>query len=318
MLSEPMDVQAQFPVRKSKIQKAAFRESVLTYAKQQGYECAIEKGSLGVHNVVIGDAANAKYLITAHYDTPARMLFPNLITPCNFWAFIGYQLAITVLLILPAVVLGILAGVLLQNVWLGELAYFLLLFGELYLMLLGPANPNTANDNTSGVVTVLEIMRSLPEDARKYVCFVLFDLEEAGLIGSSAYRKTHKAQSDKQIVLNLDCVGDGDQIIMFPGNKLKKNDAALCWLKALEGNRGRKSITVRDKGFSIYPSDQKQFPLGVGIAAFHNNKIVGPYCSRIHTPKDTVLEAENVRLLRDALIDRICTNEEITEISGGE
>ena len=167
-------------------------------------------------------------------------------------------------------------------------------------MMIGPANPSNVNDNTSGVVTLLEIARSLPELHRKNVCFVLFDLEEAGLIGSASYRKKHKAEVSGQLVLNLDCVGEGDAIYFFPGAKLKKNKRKLQSLERIAGTFGKKTITVRTKGFSVYPSDQANFPYGVGICALKRGW-AGLYLSRIHTPKDTILDETNVNLLRAAL-----------------
>ena len=70
MIESPMDVLAQFPVRKTKKQKQAFRDAVQSYVKALGYDVTVEKKSRA-HNVVIGDPVNAKYLVTAHYDTPA-------------------------------------------------------------------------------------------------------------------------------------------------------------------------------------------------------------------------------------------------------
>ena len=64
---------------------------------------------------------------------------------------------------------------------------------------------------------------------------------------------------------------------------------------------GSKTITVKHKGFRYYPSDQKNFPYGVGIAAFRRNKFLGLYCDKIHTRKDTVLDESNVNILRAAL-----------------
>jgi hypothetical protein len=107
----------------------------------------------------------------------------------------------------------------------------------------------------------------MPAEQRDKVCFVLFDLEEAGLIGSASYRKTHKKRSDDQLILNLDCVGDGNEIIMFPTKKLKTDTAKMELLRRITGSWGNKSIALREKGFAYYPSDQKQFPYGVGIAA---------------------------------------------------
>ena len=67
------------------------------------------------------------------------------------------------------------------------------------------------------------------------------------------------------------------------------------------GDFGEKSLNLHKDGFSTYPSDQKNFPYGVGIAAFRRKKGVGLYCSRIHTNRDTILEEENVNILRDQL-----------------
>lgn len=305
MITRPMDVLEQFPIRKTKKQKQAFRDSVLEYAQALGYTCQVEKGSMGSRNVIIGDAEKAKYLVTAHYDTPASLIIPNFITPCNFVVFLAYQFVIVGLFIAVAFLVGFTAGMITQNPELGGsiagLAYWVMLI----LMMVGPANKNNANDNTSGVVSVLEMARTMPENLRDRVCFVLFDLEEAGLVGSSSFRKKHKKTTDNQIILNLDCVGDGNEIVMFPSKKYIKNDQMMANLCRCVGHYGDKSIAVRHKGFRYYPSDQAKFPYGVGIAAFNRGKHIGLYCSRIHTKNDTVLEETNVNILRAALTSMI-------------
>ena len=174
------------------------------------------------------------------------------------------------------------------------------------LLRCGPANKHNANDNTSGVVTVLEIMRTLPKIHREKVCFVLFDLEEAGLIGSKAYRKAHKQASEHQLMLNLDCVGDGDEIWFLPTKKVQKDNATLAFLGRCVGAYGKKRICVHYSGFAAYASDHKHFPRGVGVGAFHHKKGYGPYLTNIHTPKDTILDQTNVNLLRAAISSLIC------------
>ena len=176
----------------------------------------------------------------------------------------------------------------------------------LLTMMFGPANRHNANDNTSGVVAVLEIARVLPELHRDKVCFVLFDLEEAGLIGSASYRKMHKNATDSQIVMNLDCVGDGDHIIFFPTKKAKSNTQLMLDIKRIAGNYGQKHILLKENGFYTYPSDQKNFPVGFGIAALKKVKLVGYYCDRIHTPWDKNLDETNINLLQAALNTMIC------------
>lgn len=302
MLNRPMEVLEQFPVRRTKAQKRAFREAVQAYATGLGYECSVEQGSLSSKNLVIGNPNTAKYLVTAHYDTPACMPFPNFITPCNAVLYFAYQFgvvfAMLILSVLPAAIAGYFSNDL-------KLAYFVWYFSYLVLfglMMFGPGNPHNANDNTSGIVTLLKLAESLPSEKRSNVCFVLFDLEEMGLVGSKSYRKAHKTETDRQIVLNMDCVGDGDTMIAFPTKKLYADQSKMAWLKELGYCKENKKVAVHDKGFYVYPSDQRNFPYGVGIAAFKYSRRVGLYCDRIHTRRDTILDENNVNILRDRLL----------------
>ncbi len=300
MIEAPMDVLTAHPVRKSKAQKQSFREDVEAYVSRLGYESHVEKGSLGVNNLVIGDPENARFLITAHYDTCARMIIPNLITPCSFFRFWGYQLLVLMLILLPGALLG--AAARLVSKRLGSMVFRLMALLCCYLVMCGPANSSNVNDNSSGVITLLEIAGSLPKNQRKKVCFVLFDLEEAGMLGSSTYQQQHKQAVKRQIVLNLDCVGEGEEIVLFPTGKLKKDKARLALVRPCCGRFGSRQVTIRAKGFSFYPSDQMSFPYGVGICALRRKKRT-LYITRIHTPKDTVLDRTNVNILRAG----ICT-----------
>lgn len=304
MIQSPMDVLRKFPVRKTEKQKQDFRSAVVAYAASFGYRCKTESGSFGGQNLVIGDPSKAAYLVTAHYDTCARMFLPNLITPCNFWAFLGYQifitLVITVLPVIPAILIGMYT-----TFETGYIAWYFGFIGIFLLMMRGPANPTNANDNTSGVVTVLEIAKSLPTEHRHKVCFILFDMEEQGLIGSKSYRKAHKTETNNQIVLNLDCVGDGNELMIFPTKRLSKDSAKMDFLRKMIHTEGEKSLKLHEKGFSVYPSDQRNFPYGAGFAAFKRKKGIGLYCDKIHTRRDTVLDENNVNMLRDRIITAI-------------
>ncbi len=300
MINDPMDILSQFPVRKSGKQKKAFREEVIRYCQSMGYECTVEKTGMMGKNIIIGNPATAKHLLTAHYDTCATMPFPNFITPCNIWLYLLYQVAITAVIMLPAIILS---GIVFAFTHSGSIQYYVFMLTLLLSMLLlmyGPANDSNANDNTSGVVTVLEIAKALPEQYRDKVSFVLFDLEEAGLIGSSAYRTAHKKETNGQIVWNFDCVGDGDEIMLFPKRKVKKNPYAMKLLEKCHVSQGNKQVSVCKGGY-FYPSDQSNFPGGIGICAMRRAKF-GFYVDKIHTRKDTVLEIENVNLLRDTML----------------
>ena len=305
MIQNPMDVLKLFPIRKSKQQKEAFADAVIEYAQEQGYTACVEEKKKDVRNIVIGDLSSAKYMITAHYDTPASIGLPNFIVPNNPVLFVGIQLLLVAFLVAFAVGVGFLAYWICEN---DSISYLVGYFAYLILFLLmikGPANRNNANDNTSGIVTLLEILSALPSDLRDSVSFVLFDMEEGGLIGSSIFRKTHKSVTENLVVLNLDCVGDGDIIQLTPVKKARKNPELLDSLAKVCGRVGNKELRLREKGFYGGSSDHKNFPLGVAIMSFHYKKGIGLYCGRIHTWRDTVLDKTTVDVLRDALISLI-------------
>jgi len=304
-LNQPMDVQRLYPVRKSRKQKQNFQEAVVAWFKSKGYDSTVEKGSFGVRNIVAGDPEKARYLITAHYDTCAVLPFPNLLTPCNLLLFLAWQLLLVLILCVPVGIIGGLIGGIIDEPQIGILIAYLLVILEVVWMLFGPANRNNANDNTSGVVAVLETAAAIPTDLRDQVCFVLFDLEEGGLLGSLSYRKLHRKATVHQLVLNLDCVGEGDEILLFPTKKLKMNAERISAVKKLCSKTEQKSIYVKDCGFSIYPSDQSNFPVGFGIAAFCRSKWAGLYIGKIHTRKDRVLDEKNIALLREFLVQVI-------------
>ena len=167
MVQTPMDVLEQFPVRKTKKQKSAFIGAVKSYICGLGYDVRDEGGKQGVHNIVIGDPENALYLVTAHYDTPASIGLPNFITPNNPLTYYCIQLALVAVLLCAAALSGFAVR------WLGAddtaalFVAYLVYFGILVLMLKGPANRNNANDNTSGVITLLEIISTIPVDLRE-------------------------------------------------------------------------------------------------------------------------------------------------------
>ena len=303
MLNEPMDILTAHPVRKTEAQKAAFRSDVQAYLRGQGYNTTLETEKNKAVNLIVGDPERAKFLVSAHYDTPATVGIPTLCLPCN-----GLLSGLKFLLAMAfgagcsgGAALLIQSGYILPGICL-----ILLLACDLLLLRFAPANVNNANDTTSGVVTLLEIARSLPVAYRDSVCFILFDLEERGLKGSAAYRKTHKAATEKQILLNLDCVGDGDHILLMPTKKLRKDAVFIGKLKYIGGWFGKKQIRTIDKGFCSYNSDHKNFPLAVGIGAYHKRKGFGFVLDKIHTKRDTNLEITNVNLLRAALITLMC------------
>ncbi len=295
-----------FEVRKSKRGKAAFRAYLREYAETRGYTYAEERGSFGARNAVIGDPTTARVTYTAHYDTCARLPFPNFITPTNFGVYLLYQILLTlcilgipfVALIAVGIVVGLLGAPIDLVAGIAGWIYYVLVFGFLALMLVGPANPHTANDNTSGVITLLEIMEALPAEARGDVAFIFFDLEEAGMIGSASYFKRHKRAMRDKLLINFDCVSDGDTVLLVV--KKAAADAVPALEKAFAENDSLR-VRIMTKG-AFYPSDQSQYPRGVGVAALRSTKRGLLYMNRIHTKRDIIYKEENVAYLVEASV----------------
>lgn len=121
------------------------------------------------------------------------------------------------------------------------------------------------------------------------------------MFGSAAFAKRHKNVKKNTTVLNFDCVGDGGSIQFFPQRKLKKDGAALKRLEAAFRPTGGKDVQVV-RGFSLYPSDNANFKKGAGVCALKHKPLVGYYMDRIHTSRDTVLDEDNIALLRDGAL----------------
>ena len=292
----------QFPIRKTEEQKAAFRTWAVQQAASLGYTARVDAlGRKKQHNnVVIGDPHSAQVIFTAHYDTPARGLFPNLMLPRNIPMFILYQFLVIGVLILIAIAAGIGVGLLTQQpdlaMIVGEAVYFALLF----LMLIGPANKHNANDNTSGVAAVFALMEKLPAEQRSKAAFILWDNEEKGMLGSKAYAKEHPKLGHLALVVNLDCVGLGENIIMVVNKLARKLPAVDALEKAMQNTSGRAFQMFRSVSW-LLNSDHKSFKCGVMVCACRQAKVLGYYTPYIHTGKDTVIDGENIPYLAEGL-----------------
>lgn len=303
MTEQSKKILSEMQVRKSRKQKEAFRARLCGELEAAGYAPAVEEG-FAARNVVVGDPERAKVLFTAHYDTQAVLPIPNFITPRNFLFYLLYQLLIVLpLFLLVGVVSGCIFAFAPEAVawWLGPLSSIVICAFFMWWILDGPANRHTANDNTSGVLTLLETALALPPEHRERVCFVFFDNEEKGMFGSAAFARRHKQVKKNAVVFNFDCVGDGDSIQFFPHRKLKKDKDTMKRLEAAFLPAEGKGVQVV-RGFGFYPSDNANFKKGAGVCALKHKPVIGYYMDRIHTSKDTFLDEANIKLLRDGAL----------------
>lgn len=292
-----------YQIRKTYVQKSAFIDWVCRFADENGIDMSIEESGklIRSRNIILGDVEKARTIITAHYDTCARMLIPNFSTPGCLPLFVLEQTLLTLIIGLGGWLAGrsvyVLASAGMHPLASGLLSALAGIAGAilvLLLMLAGPANPHTANDNTSGVLTVLMLARRMKE--KPGVAFVLFDHEEKGLFGSQAFIKAHP-QAARRFLINLDCVGDGETMLytgMKAGMRMPQAKRLLAAMERIAPEYGMKTVSG-DFPKWIYPSDQMLFPRGTAFAALKGKRIL--YMDRIHTAADTVLEERNVECL---------------------
>lgn len=287
------------PIRKTAAQKQAFREWATSEAQSLGYTAEVEPIKKN-NNIIIGSPETASAVFTAHYDTPPAMPFPNFITPKNILFYLIYQIGIVLIMLALCTVVGFGIEKLTSNADLGFYVGYALYFGLLFLMLYGPANKNNVNDNSSGVAAIFELMSRIPQENRDKVAFILFDNEEKGMQGSGAYASKHKDIKKNGLIINMDCVGDGENILFFANKKTRALEAYDKLVLAMSAQSGRNLLMNKLEG-CLYPSDQSQFKLGIAVCACKKAKIIGYYCNKIHTKKDTVCEQENLDFLANGL-----------------
>ncbi len=293
------EILEKYQVRKSKKQKLEFIE----FLRAHFPELRVEEGGFGHNrNIVIGDVDNAKVVFGAHYDTCAVMPIPNFIMPKNILLSLLYSCILVVPMVLVMILTGGIVGAITKMPEVASLVsvgVYFLLFG---LLLAGPANKHTVNDNTSGVITLVELLSTLTEEQRKNYAFVFFDNEEIGLLGSAFFAKKHKKVMKEKLLINFDCVSDGDYIMLIANKPVYKeySESLSTAFNGLEHGDGKTVLVENPKGI-YYPSDQGNFKRNIGVAAFKKNKL-GLYLDRIHTPKDTVMDERNIALIVEGIL----------------
>ncbi len=289
-------------VRKNRRQKTEFIKRTKEVFEDQGYSVKVEQGGLArSRNIVVGDIEKARVIYTAHYDTCAVIPLPNFITPRNMFFYIIYQLILTALILGSGSLAGYLVSLVTSQA-IGDFVTLGLVLLCCYQIMAGIANPNTYNDNTSGVITLIEIAMRLPLEHRNKAAFVFFDNEELGLLGSSVFYKKHGRSLQDTPVVNFDCVSDGDYILAIANKKMEKDIVLYDLMKESLNSDKDKTVKYFSAASTFYPSDQIKFRKYFGIAAVRKAPILGYYLGRIHTPFDTVFDERNIRLLTDAMV----------------
>lgn len=289
------------PVRKSGAQKREFRQWLLRELKRAGWKAGEETYGKwnGSVNVVAGDPDRASVFLCAHYDTGSRMPVPDFVSPTNVLAHVCYHLAAALALFAAAFLLALAVSFPLNQPGLMLPLFLVLAVAGLWLTAYGPANQNNANGGSSGVLALLAVARAAGFDKR--VCLVFLDNNERNLLGASAFKKKHIDKAAQCLFINLDCVGDGEELLLIP-SKYSRWDGPLA--EALEksfpeGEEMRPHVMT--KGLQYYPSDNRKFKFHVTVCACRYLAGLGYYIPHLRTKRDTVLKEENIAYLSQGM-----------------
>ena len=290
------EIDSKYSIRRNDKEKQAFYE----YVNAEIGEGRVSKQTIGDNkNIVIDDILSADVIFTAHYDTPAASIVPNMMMPRNKILGTLINMLFPIFMALSSLGIASLIGYL-ANLDEGAVVaiYLVLYFGLYFILTRMLPNKHNKNDNTSGVATVLSIAKQISD---KKVAFVLFDNEEKGLLGSKALNKKYKSEFENKLVINFDCVGNGDQMIFITKEKAEAREEYLALEEVLK-NCGEYDIHYVPLKKACSNSDYKSFPCSIGVMACSKGKFAKAYTGRIHTSRDTVASAKNICFLSDMMI----------------
>ena len=102
-----------------------------------------------------------------------------------------------------------------------------------------------------------------------------------------------------RLLLNFDCVSDGNNMLFVLRGGAKAHRKAIE--KAFMAKDGF-NVEVADKNV-FYPSDQVNFPCGVGVSSLRSTKNGLLYMNRIHTSRDVIYQEENIEFFKNGAIE---------------
>lgn len=282
------------PVRRTAGQKSEVRRWLMRELKRAGWKAHEETYGRfnGSVNIVAGDPEKAEVFLCTHYDTGARMIVPDFVSPTNVAAHVLYHAAAAAAVF--AVVFGVSLAVcfpLNKPRWMLPM-FLVLAVAALGLLAFGPANRNNANSGDSGLLALLALANETAFDRR--VCLVLFDNNERNLLGASAFKKKHIEAATTRLFIGLDCLGDGENLLLLPSRHSRWDGPLLDALAAAfpEGEEVRP--VLRSKGLHYYPGGNRRFKFHVAVCACRYLAGLGYYIPHLRTKKDTVLRPENI------------------------
>ncbi|MFA7081348.1 MAG: M28 family peptidase [Bacteroidales bacterium] len=294
-MKELLDIRKRF----NRYEKKKFLKIVEDKLTELGYETERKK----FVNLLISENLetkhdNPEYIFIAHYDT-------GTIIP--FWLnwlmkLIGINRQILMIVIIVGLINFLIPFIggyqpIIANV------FSAIIFISLILAFI----PNRRNydDNTSGVIALLNLAKRFKEEGLDNAKFIFVDNEELGLFGSSAHKRhleKYNLISKGCKVISIDCVGGSGKTPLIIRNS--KSDYASLFQDAI-GKGFDKCEMVK---MLLPASDNYSFKrYGAINISFVDKTIIpnGYYIKDIHSYKDKKIDLEKIDKLCDIITETI-------------
>ena len=269
-----------YKIRKTRRQKDKF----IDFIKQKYPKVIVEEDTYYKKNknLIFGDIEKARCIIASHYDTKSLINDFERKYLRHSSTIFSY-----VVIYLLVAIFGIIAGIVGYKTNNMKIAYYIELF-ILLLVLLSLVIPGfkTNNDNTSGVITILELIEKAKYDN---VAFVLFDNKESKRQGSRSFKIKHEKLLENKLIINVDSIADGDYIAIITNKKAQeKYKYRIASNFSSPNNLLHDSLTVK------YESDHIGYPMYMLVIAVDDSKL-GYYSKNINKKFYSKKQEKNIR-----------------------
>ena len=283
-------------------EKNQFLESVEEKLNEYGFEFERKqfRGIFKSVNLETKSTAHSEYIFIAHYDTGTKMPF------WFSWLMklfgVNYQILIMIL-----VVLFLRADFDKLPDILGYVFIVIQSIFVISIVLVFFPNRNNFDDNTSGIIALLQLAKKCKENGLDNVKFLFVDNEELGLFGSRAHRRDLRKRqliTPNSKIISIDCVGAGRIPLIIRNSKSHYEETFRK--EFLNNYEICKSIRL------ILPvSDNYSFrKYGALNISFVNKAVIpnGYTIPKIHTSRDSSIDLNQIEKLTDVLADIVDKN----------
>lgn len=296
--------------RRSRREKENFRNYISHQLHTAGWTTQTVSGGKWIfrsNNVITTNTQTPKVVLMGHYDTASAFPYISNLPQWLFGVAIG-QIIYSIIIFIPIVMVCFIG----MNRIVGYSVSATIIIIALLFYLFGYfPNPINKNDNTSGVISLLDISNNsiVKGKYRGKIMLVFTDNEEKGCLGSKVLKKRLRSLNydiSNAKIINLDCIGYGDKIGIG-----YTNDKSLIFAERLRNifqqNNG---INTEVNVLKNSSSDHKRFKEeGAVIVSRYKAPIWGPrrsyYIGPIHTYMDRTINQNGINEITNKVVQAI-------------